>query len=129
MAPFSFSFDVGLGPNELSLPFQTGLDPKDVSLPLPFDNVLNPIAVSRPFECAKGEFFGSGSILTRRLLPKEVLGRCGLGPADGSSVGASGGEPGAKPRRMLSFFEAVVGGVLSLTFTQSVEFAGEDNEV
>lgn len=114
----------------MSLPLQTGLDPKELSLPFPFDIVLNPRAVSRPFESAKGEFFGSGSILTRRLLAKEVLGRCGLGLADGlSSVGTSRGEPGAEPRRMLSFLDAVAGGVLSLTFTQSVECAGEDHEV
>ena len=100
------------------------------SLPLPFDNVLNPRAVSRPLSVAKGEFFGTGSILTRRLLAKDVLGRCGLGLADGlSTIGRSGGEPGAEPRRMLSFFDSIEGGVLLLTFTQSVEFAGEDHEV
>lgn len=60
--PFSYSFGVGL-------------DPKEISLPLSFDTVLNPIAVSRPFDMAKGEFFGTGSILTRRLLAKDVLGR------------------------------------------------------
>ena len=107
-----------------------GLDPKEVSLPLPFGTVLNPIAVSRPFGVANGEFFGRGSILTRRPLAKDVFGRCGLGLADGlSAVGASGGEPGAEPRRILSFFDSVDWGVLLLTFTQSLEFAGEDHEV
>ena len=119
-----------LGPLSYFHYWKVGLDLNKVSLPLPLDTVRNPIAVSRPLGVAKGEFFGTGSILTRRLLAKDVLGRCGLGLADGvSTAEISGGELGAESRRMLSFFDSVDGGVMLLTFTQSFEFTGEDHEV
>lgn len=109
---------------------KAGLDPNAVSLPVPFDTVLTPIAVSRPFRVARGEFVGTGSILMRRLLARDVLGRCSFGLADGlSTARISGGELGTEPRRMFSLFDSVDGGVLHLSFTQSVEFAGEDHEV
>ncbi len=78
------------------------------------------------FASGEAEFLGRGSMLMPRLLAIEVFGLCGLGRAEGLS---SAGGLGMLSRRMVSFLdEAVLGGVLSLTFTQSAPFAGEDVE-
>ena len=69
-------------------------------------------------------------MLIRRLLAMEVLGRCGLGLAEGLSpaVGVPG-TPGEESMPTLCLLEdAVLGGVISLTLTQSVEVRRDETD-
>lgn len=68
---------------------------------------------------------GSGNMLMRLLPAMAVLGLCGLGLAEGLS---SAGVMGEESRPMLCLLAVGrLGGVLSLTFTQSVESTEGDN--
>lgn len=80
-----------------------------------------PVVLSLVVVSGGSELLGSGSMLVRRLLAREVFW---LGLTEGLS---SAGVLGVDSRPMLCLLAVgKLGGVLSLTFTQSVESAGED---
>lgn len=69
-------------------------------------------------------------MLMRRLLAMEVLGRCGLGLAEGLSptVGVRGAFGEESIPMLCLLEEAVLGGVFSVALTRSVDVRGDESD-